>query len=84
MEAPIVFSEWVFTGTSSLRRSDYRLDVLMKENMDEKNYQQQMSLFAEEIDGSDNWMIDPETGHSIPKPIREFSPVYYWKIQHAL
>lgn len=78
---PIIFSEWVFTGTSSVKRSDYRLDVLMKENPDEKNYQQQLTLFAEEVDGSDNWMIDPETGSSIPKPIAEFPPVYYWKVQ---
>lgn len=79
---PIIFSEWVFTGKSSVKRSDYRLDVLMKENSDDKNYQQQMSLFSEEVDGSGNWMIDPDDpNRSIPKPIQEFSPVYYWKVQ---
>ncbi len=78
---PIIFSEWVFTGKSSVKRSDYRLDVLMNENQDEFNYQAQLSLFAEEANGMANWMIDPETGKSIPKPVREYSPVYYWKIQ---
>lgn len=78
---PIIFSEWVFTGKSSVKRSDYRLDVLMNENQDESNYQAQLSLFAEEANGMANWMIDPETGKSIPKPVREYSPVYYWKIQ---
>ena len=78
---PIIFSEWVFTGKSSVKRSDYRLDVLMNENPDEKNYHAQLSLFAEDANGTDNWMIDPETGKSIPKPIQEFSPVYYWKVQ---
>ena len=78
---PIIFSEWVFTGKSSVKRSDYRLDVLMNENRDESNYQAQLSLFAEEANGMANWMIDPETGKSIPKPVREYSPVYYWKIQ---
>ena len=78
---PIIFSEWVFTGASSVKRSDYRLDVLMNENPDANHYQVQLSLFAEDVNGTDNWMIDPETGKSIPKPIREFPPVYYWKVQ---
>ena len=79
-EEPIIFSEWVFTGKSSVKRSDYRLDVLMNENADENNYHQQISLFAEDANGMDNWMIDPETGKSVPKPIREYPAVYYWKV----
>ena len=79
---PIIFSEWVFTGGSSVKRSDYRLDVLMNENPDESNYQGQLSLFSEDVNGADNWMIDPDDpSKSIPKPIQEFSPVYYWKVQ---
>ena len=62
---PIIFSEWVFTGASSVKRSDYRLDVLMNENPDANHYQVQLSLFAEDVNGTDNWMIDPETGKSI-------------------
>ena len=80
---PIIFSEWVFTGKSSVKRSDYRLDVLMRENLDEANYQQQMTLFAGDENNAENWMIDAETGRSVPKPIREFPPVYYWKVQEA-
>ena len=82
-EDPIIFSEWVFTGRSSVKRSDYRLDVLMNENTDQSQYQGQMSLFAEDVNGADNWMIDPETGKSIPRPIREFPSLYYWKVQTA-
>lgn len=81
MEDPIIFSEWVFTGPNSIKRSDYRLDVLMNENQEDKNYQAQMSLFSDDIYGSENWMIDPETGNSIPKPIQEYPSVYYWKVQ---
>ncbi len=82
MDEPIIFSEWVFTGKSSVKRSDYRLDVLMNENPDESNYQGQLSLFTDEANGADNWMIDPDDPtKSIPKPIQEFSPVYYWKVQ---
>ena len=84
-EEPIIFSEWVFTGKSSVKRSDYRLDVLMNENPDESNYRRQLSLFAEEADGADNWMIDPDDpDRSIPKPIREFAVVYYWKIAETV
>ena len=78
---PIIFSEWVFTGKSSVKRIDYGLDVLMNENPDGSNYHRQLSLFADDANGADNWMIDTETGKSIPKPIREFRPVYYWKVQ---
>ena len=82
-DAPIIFSEWVFTGKSSVKRSDYRLDVLMNENDDPYNYSTQLSLFAEESNGMDNWMIDPETGKTIPKPIQEYPSVYYWTVQNA-
>ena len=78
---PIVFCEWVFTGSSSVRRSDYRLDVLMRENVDEANYQHQLSLFHEEESDPNAWMIDPETNKSVPRPIREYPPVYYWMVQ---
>ena len=82
-EAPIIFSEWVFTGRSSVRRSDYRLDVLMGENRDARNYNTQISLFDAEGDGAVDWMIDPETGKTTPRPVREYPPVYYWKVQDA-
>ena len=78
---PIIFSEWVFAGKSSVKRSDYRLDVLMNDNPDESNYQFQLSLFEDDVSGNVNWMIDPETGKTIPKPVRVFPPVYYWKVQ---
>lgn len=85
IEAPIIFSEWVFTGKSSVKRSDYRLDVLMRENPDQTNYQQQMNLFAGDEDNTENWMEDPEDPQrSIPKPIQEYPAVYYWKVQNAI
>lgn len=80
-DEPIIFSEWAFTGNSSVRRSDYRLDVLLRENVDEANYQHQLSLFHEEESDPDAWMIDPETNKSVPRLIREYPPVYYWMIQ---
>ena len=76
-EEPIIFSEWVFTGRSSLKRSDYRLDVLMNENPEAGNYNPQPRLFDEAERDPASWRIDPETGKPIPKPIRVFPPVYY-------
>ena len=80
-DEPIIFSEWAFTGNSSVRRSDHRLDVLLRENVDEANYQHQLSLFHEEESDPDAWMVDPETNKSVPRPIREYPPVYYWMVQ---
>ena len=81
--APIIFSEWVFTGSSSVKRSDYRLDVLMNENDDPYHYSTQLSLFADAANGADNWMIDPETGKPIPRPVREYPATYYWRLPEA-
>ena len=83
-DEPIIFSEWVFTGESSVKRSDYRLDVLMRENVNEDHYQHQLSLFHEAESDPDVWMIDPnDPNRSIPKPLREYPPVYYWRVQEA-
>lgn len=80
-DAPIIFSEWVFTGRSSVKRSDYRLDVLMKENRDASHYNTQQSIFDGDADDTCDWMIDPDTGQKTPRPMRTFPPVYYWRVQ---
>ena len=54
--SPIVFAEWSFPTGNFIKRRDFRLDVLLKENLDENCYSE-LSLFAEEADGADNWMI---------------------------
>ena len=78
---PIIFSEWDFVVGDLIKRRDFRLDVLMNENPDKQHYDMQLSLFAEDVSGSENWMIDPDTGKSIPKPIREYEPIHYRRIQ---
>ena len=77
---PIIFSEWVFAGVNSVKRRIYRLDMLMQ---DEKNdaADEQISLFDEDLAYKAEWMVDPETGIRMPKPIREYMPVYYWNVQ---
>lgn len=77
---PIVFSEWSFVSGSMVKRRDFRLDVLLKENDDPNLYDTQVSLFGESADSVDNWMIDPVTGDPVPKPIREFPPIHYRRL----
>jgi hypothetical protein len=79
-DEPIVFSEWSFVSGSMVKRRDFRLDVLLKENDDPNLYDTQVSLFGESADSVDNWMIDPVTGDPVPKPIREFPPIHYRRL----
>lgn len=76
---PIVFAEWSFVG-NQVKRRDFRLDVLLKENLDDNCYSE-LSLFADEPDGADNWMIDPVTHEQIPKPLHEYELTDYRRVQ---
>lgn len=80
----LVFSEWSMVGKVTVKRRDFRLDVLMDENKDPNSYDDNnihQSLFGDESDDFDNWMIDPLTGLRTPAPIAEYEPVYYWRVQ---
>ena len=79
--SPIVFAEWSFPTGNFIKRRDFRLDVLLKENTDNDAYSDQLSLFADEPDGTENWMIDPVTHETIPRPLREYQPVDYRRVQ---
>jgi hypothetical protein len=79
-EEPIIFSEWNFTFGNLVKRRDFRLDVLLKENADANSLDATMSLFDDE-DSYQNWDIDPITGKFIPKPLQEFKPIEYWRVQ---
>ena len=82
--APIIFSEWTFVTGDLLQRRDFRLDVLLLENPDKDNYSTQISLFAEEPTGMNNWMTDPVTQQQVPKPVREYPLTDYRRIwQHG-
>ena len=77
---PIIFSEWSFVTGSLMKRRDFRLDVLLKENDDPNLYDTQVSLFPDSADDMENWMIDPVTGEPVPKPVREFPPVHFRRL----
>lgn len=80
-DKPIVFSEWSFVLNSQIKRRDFRFDVLLKENEDSSMYDTQLSLFGDTADGSEYWMIDPVTKETIPRPIKEFAPIHYRRVQ---
>ncbi len=44
-------------------------------------YNIQGSMFDEEPEGLDNWVIDPVTKKWLPKPVREFPPIDYRRVQ---
>ena len=79
-EDPIIFSEWSFVMSDKIKRRDFRLDVLLKENEDETMYNTQMSLFDDSADYNEFWEIDPATKEIIPKPIKEYPITDYRRI----
>lgn len=79
--APIIFSEWTFVMGSLIKRRDFRLDVLMRENEDVNHYDTQLSLFENDANNADLWEEDPVTHQPIPKPIRVYPPIDYRRIK---
>lgn len=78
---PIVFSEWSFVTGAQIKRRDFRFDVLLKQNEDSTMYDVQLSIFGDTANGSEYWMIDPVTHETIPRPIKEFEPIHYRRVQ---
>ena len=76
---PIIFAQWDLMTGDLMKRRDYRLDVLMKENSNSENY----IMFDGEAMNADFWEEDPDTKEMIPAPIRVFEPVNYWEVQHV-
>ena len=76
----IVFPEWSFPKNDSMvKRRDFRLDVLLKENNDKENYES-FSLFDDDAMNTDYWEEDPETKQMIPKPIKEYPLIHYRRV----
>jgi len=69
---PIIFAEWAAINTHLIKRRDFRLDQMLEES----NHHVQMDFFGD----SGSYQRD-EAGAIILKPIREFPPVHYRKVQ---
>lgn len=76
-EQYITFSEWSFITGTLVKRRDFRLDVLMRENDDSA---MQFSLFGDTPENADFWEFDAATNAFIPKPLKEFAPIHYRRI----
>ncbi len=66
---PIIFSEWIFVTRSMMKRRDFRLDEMLD------GHAEQMSIFM------NGWEYDEEIKAFIPKPIKEFKPINYRRVQ---
>jgi len=66
---PIVFAEWSRVTGTKVKRRDFCLDELLE------GHRECRSLFMQD------WDYDAETKAFIPKPIGEYPPVDYWKVQ---
>lgn len=75
---PIIFPEWSVVGSTSLKRRDFRLDVLLK--VGEKPTSKQRSMFDDEDDISKYLRINPVTGEYDALPIREYPQLPYRRI----
>lgn len=77
----IVFPEWSFPfNDARIQRRDFRLDVLLKENEDESNYDTQFNMFGDDAMGLEQWMIDPITNETVPKPIQVHPIIPYRRL----
>ena len=80
-DKPIIFAEWTFPfNDGRIKRRDFRLDVLLKDNKDNENYDGQFSIFGTDAIDIENWMIDPISNELIPKPIAEYPLINYRRI----
>lgn len=82
---PIVFSQWDFTVGYRMRRRDFTLDALMRDEEPEKYVEGGQMNLAEMMKENKNkgWDYDADTHGWTPAPIREFRSVNYWRVQYA-
>ena len=68
---PITFAEWNLVAGNFIKRRDFELSTLL--SMQENGGQGDLFLSSQDF--------DKELGAYIPNPIREFSPIEYWRVQ---
>lgn len=79
-EEYITFAEFKTCGRMyMLKRRDYRLDVLLKAN--EKPTEQRQITLNTDVEDIYNYLeINPVTGDYMPKPLQEYTPLHYRRI----
>ncbi|MBQ6980290.1 MAG: hypothetical protein IJQ07_06565 [Clostridia bacterium] len=79
-DKPIIFPEWSVIGGTSLKRRDFRLDVLLKVG-EKPQDKKQKSIFDNEEDITKYLTLNPVTGEYIAKPIKEYPQLPYRRVQ---
>lgn len=77
-DEPIIFSEWSNVCGDSIKRRDFRLDVLLKEHEEQSL---QYSLFSDDASNSEYWETDPVTKETIPAPTKEYPLTDYRRLR---
>lgn len=72
---PIIFAQWDFVMGNLIKRRDYRLDELVAGQQGEENGQMTIGTISSE------WEYDPEVGAMMPKPIKEYPPIDFRRVQ---
>lgn len=73
-KTPIVFAEWSLISGPLIKRRDYELSTLLK--MRDNGGQGDLFLSSDDY--------DKELGAYVPKPIREYRPIEYWRAHECL
>lgn len=68
---PIIFPEWNIVNGFYIKRRDFELATMLQ--MHDNGKQADLFLSSEDY--------DEELGSYIPKPIREYQPIEYWRLQ---
>lgn len=76
---PIIFSQWDFTIGNLIKRRDYQLDFLLKDEEAKSSITQQITF---EMLMSSEWEYDEDSKTYIRGPIAEYKPVNYWEVQN--
>ena len=69
--SPIIFPEWNMVNGFYIKRRDYELATMLQ--MQENKDQGDLFLSSEDF--------DTDLGAYIPKPVREYKPIEYWRLQ---
>lgn len=77
-DTPIIFSEWSLVMGSSVKRRDFRLDVLLRKH---EETSLQFSLFGDDVANPEYWETDPVTKETIPAPTKEYPLTDYRRLR---
>ena len=78
LDTPIIFPEWSLMQGTTLKRRNFRLDVMLKANDKPKTGQISLNDIPENI--REFITLNPTTKEYMPLPICEYPPVHYRRV----